>query len=151
MAAEIARNLQYFRELDPSIRLENFAYPYGFASVSLKGQLKNAFRSSRGILPGVNRGRVDLQFLRATPLINRHIDDDGIDRVFDQALSTGGWLIFYGHDVAARPSPYGCTPTLLRHALEAARRRDIPLVCVAEALNRAGARARGLARTAGKH
>lgn len=151
MAAEIARNRQYFRELDSSIRLENFAYPYGFASVSLKGQLRNAFRSSRGILPGVNRGRVDLQFLRATPLINRHIDDDGIDRVLEQTLSTGGWLIFYGHDVADRPSPYGCTPALLRHALEAARRRDIPLVSVAEALNRAGARARALARAGGKH
>lgn len=151
MAAEIARNRQYFHALDPTIRLENFAYPYGFASVSLKGQLKDAFRSSRGILPGVNSGNVDLQFLRATPLINRHIDVEGIDRVFDQALSTGGWLIFYGHDVATTPSPYGCTPALLRHALEAARRRDMPLVSVAEALNRAGARAGALARAAGKH
>jgi hypothetical protein len=69
----------------------------------------------------------------------------------EQTLSTGGWLIFYGHDVADRPSPYGCTPALLRHALEAARRRDIPLVSVAEALNRAGARARALARAGGKH
>jgi peptidoglycan/xylan/chitin deacetylase (PgdA/CDA1 family) len=141
MAAEIAQNRRYFRELDASIRLENFAYPYGLVSVSLKGQLKDAFRSARGILPGVNRGNIDLQLLRATPLINRDIDDKGIDRVFDEALATGGWLIFYSHDVAATPSPYGCTPTLLRHALEAAKRRNIPLVTVAEALRRAGSSA----------
>lgn len=139
MAAEIARNRHYFQTLDASISLENFAYPYGLASVSLKGQLKDAFRSSRGILPGVNSGNIDLQFLRATPLINAHIDEDGIDRVFDAAVATGGWLIFYGHDVTATPSPYGCTPALLRHALETAKRRDIPLVTVAEALRRAGA------------
>jgi peptidoglycan/xylan/chitin deacetylase (PgdA/CDA1 family) len=139
MAAEIARNQQYFQKLDASIRLENFAYPYGLASVSLKGQLKAAFRSSRGILPGVNSGTIDLQFLRATPLINQDIGEEEIDRVFDEALSTSGWLIFYGHDVTATPSPYGCTPALLRHALEAARRRDIALVTVAEALRRAGA------------
>jgi peptidoglycan/xylan/chitin deacetylase (PgdA/CDA1 family) len=139
MAAEIAQNRNYFQTLDASIRLENFAYPYGLASVSLKDQLKDVFRSSRGILPGVNSGTIDLQFLRATPLINQDIDEGGIDRAFDEALSTGGWLIFYGHDVTAAPSPYGCTPALLRHALEVARRRNIALVTVAEALRRAGA------------
>jgi peptidoglycan/xylan/chitin deacetylase (PgdA/CDA1 family) len=139
MESEIARNRGYFQGLDASIRLDNFAYPYGLASVSLKRQLKDAFRSSRGILPGINSGHIDLQFLRATPLINAHIDERGIDRVFDKTLATGGWLIFYGHDVAPAPSPYGCTPSLLRHALEAAKRRNIPLVTVAEALRRAGA------------
>jgi peptidoglycan/xylan/chitin deacetylase (PgdA/CDA1 family) len=139
MAAEIAQNQRYFRELDASIRLENFAYPYGLASVSLKGQLKDTFRSSRGILPGANSGTIDLQFLRATPLINQHIDESGIERAFDETVATGGWLIFYGHDVASTPSPYGCTPALLRHALDAAKRSNIPLVTVAEALRRAGA------------
>jgi peptidoglycan/xylan/chitin deacetylase (PgdA/CDA1 family) len=139
MDAEIEQNRRYFAKLDPSIRLENFAYPYGFASIARKKQLGSVFRSSRGILPGVNSGIVDLQFLRATPLINRNIDTAGVDRVFDEAIATGGWLIFYGHDVAASPSPYGCTPELLRHALQAAARRNMPIVSVTEALRRAGA------------
>lgn len=139
MAAEIALNRQFLEGLDASIRLENFAYPYGLAAVARKRQLTNSFRSARGILPGVNSGTIDLQFLRATPLIDKDIDRAGIDRVFDEAMTTSGWLIFYTHDVADTPSPWGCTPGLLRHALDAARRRNMPIVSVAEALRRAGA------------
>ncbi len=139
MTAEMEKNRRYFLALDPSIRMENFAYPYGQGSLSRKRQLGKAFRSSRGIYPGVNSGTVDLQFLRATPLIERDIDRDGVDRAFDEAVAKNGWLIFYSHDVEATPSPYGCSPSFLRHALEAASRRKIPIVTVAEALRRAGA------------
>ena len=58
---------------------------------------------------------------------------------FGEAVESGGWLIFYGHDVANAPSPYGCTPYLMRHALQAAGKRDMPIVTVAEALRRIGA------------
>jgi peptidoglycan/xylan/chitin deacetylase (PgdA/CDA1 family) len=139
MAAEIAQNRRFLEGLDTSIKLENFAYPYGLATVARKRQLTGSFRSARGILPGVNSGTIDLQFLRSTPLIDKDIDRAGIDRVFDEAVATKGWLIFYSHDVAAVPSPWGCTPGLLRHALDAAKRRNMPIVSVAEALRRAEA------------
>ncbi len=139
MAAELEKNRLYLQGLDSSISIENFAYPYGTGSVLRKRQLGKAFHSSRGILPGVNSGTVDLQYLRAVPLIEHQIDPDGIDRVFDEALASNGWLIFYGHDVEATPSPYGCSPELLRHALEAAARRKIPALSVADALRFAGA------------
>jgi peptidoglycan/xylan/chitin deacetylase (PgdA/CDA1 family) len=139
MAAEIAQNRHYLEGLDASIKLENFAYPYGLATVARKRQLTNNFRSARGILPGVNSGTIDLQFLRSTPLIDKDIDRAGVDRAFDEAIATNGWLIFYTHDVADTPSPWGCTPGLLRHALDAAKRRNMPMVSVAEALRRAGA------------
>ena len=85
-------------------------------------------------MPGINSGTVDLQFLRAMPLIDRQIDRDGIERAFDEAQTNNGWLIFYTHDVADQPSPYGCSPALLNHALEAASRRKIPVLNMAEAL-----------------
>jgi peptidoglycan/xylan/chitin deacetylase (PgdA/CDA1 family) len=138
MTAEMEKNRNYLLALDSSIKVENFAYPYGFGSISHKRQLGKSFRSSRGILPGVNSGVVDLQFLRATPLIELAIDPDAVDRAFDEAVAKGGWLIFYSHDVKRVPSPYGCSPSLLRHALEAAARRKLPVVSVAEALRRAG-------------
>ena len=78
-------------------------------------------------------------FLRASPLVDCEIDIAGVDRYFDEAVESGGWLIFYGHDVADAPSPYGCTPDLMRHALQAAGKRDMPIVTVAEALRRIGA------------
>jgi peptidoglycan/xylan/chitin deacetylase (PgdA/CDA1 family) len=139
MAREIDRNRGHFRDIDSSITLENFAYPYGIASVWRKPQLAKTFRSARGILPGVNRDVIDLQFLRASPLVDCEIDIAGVDRYFDEAVESGGWLIFYGHDVANAPSPYGCTPHLMRHALQAAGKRDMPIVTVAEALRRIGA------------
>jgi peptidoglycan/xylan/chitin deacetylase (PgdA/CDA1 family) len=137
--AEIERNQQYLRSLDPSIRIENFAYPFGYGSFVRKRQLKTVFKSCRSIVPGVNSGTVDLQFLRAIPLIDRRIDRDGIERAFDQAETANGWLIFYTHDVADEPSPYGCSPSLLNEALEAAWRRKIPVLNMAEALQCAGA------------
>ena len=139
LAAEIEKNRRYLLALDPTIKIENFAYPYGLGAVTRKGQLGKTFRSSRGIVPGVNSGTVDLQYLRSIPLIDRHIDRDRIDRAFDQAVEQNGWIIFYGHDVANVPSPYGCSPWLLRHALENAARRNIPVLSVAEALRFAGA------------
>jgi peptidoglycan/xylan/chitin deacetylase (PgdA/CDA1 family) len=137
--AEIARNQQYLRSLDSSIRIENFAYPFGYGSFVRKRQLKAVFKSCRSIVPGVNSGSVDLQFLRAMPLIDRRIDRDGIERAFDEAETANGWLIFYTHDVADEPSPYGCSPALLNEALEAASRRKIPVLNMAEALQCAGA------------
>ena len=107
--------------------------------MSHKRQLGKTFRSSRGILPGVNVGTVDLQYLRATPLIEVEIDREGVDRAFDEAAAKNGWLIFYSHDVKSAPSPYGCSPSLLRHALDAASRRKFRSLSVAEALRRAGA------------
>src|ERR1700744_535318 len=139
MAAEIVQNRRYLEGLDASIRLENFAYPFGLATLARKRQLTRSFRSARGIQPGVNSGTIDLQFLRSTPLIDKDIDRTGIDRVFDEAVRTSGWLIFYTHDVADSPSPWGCTPGLLRHALDAAKRHNMPMVSVAEALRRANA------------
>lgn len=139
MAAEMEKNRSYFSTLDPSIRMENFAYPYGLGSLSCKRQLSKVFRSSRGILPGVNSGAVDLHYLRAMPLVDLHVDADGIDRAFDEAVEKNGWLIFYSHDVEAVPSPYGCSPSLLRHALETASRQKVPVLTIADALRRAGA------------
>jgi peptidoglycan/xylan/chitin deacetylase (PgdA/CDA1 family) len=139
LAVEIERNRGYLGSLDPSIKTENFAYPFGYGSFACKRQLKTAFRSCRSIVPGVNSGSVDLQFLRAMPLIDRCIDRDGIERAFDDAQTNNGWLIFYSHDVAEEPSPYGCSPALMTHALKVACGRKIPVLTMAEALRCAGA------------
>jgi peptidoglycan/xylan/chitin deacetylase (PgdA/CDA1 family) len=139
LAEEIERNREYLRAIDPSIEVGNFAYPFGYGSFGRKRQLKAEFDSCRSIVPGVNFGAVDLQFLRAMPLIDQRIDRDGIERAFDDAENNNGWLIFYSHDVADRPSPYGCSPALMNHALEAASRRHIPVLNMAEALRCAGA------------
>ena len=54
LSAEIEKNRRYLLALDPSIRIENFAYPYGLGTVLHKRRLKRTFRSSRGIMPGTS-------------------------------------------------------------------------------------------------
>jgi hypothetical protein len=138
MTAEIEKNRRYLMALNPSIKPENFAYPYGLGSISRKTQLGKIFQSTRSIVPGINSGIVDLQYLRATPLIEHDIDRGGIERAYDDAVAKNGWLIFYSHDVATEPSRYGCSPSFLRHALDTASRRNIPILSVAEALRLGG-------------
>ena len=139
LSGEIDRNRRYLETLDPSIRIQNFAYPFGYGSFARSRQLKSTFRSSRSIVPGVNRDVVDLQFLQAMPLIDGRIDCAQIDQAFNETLESNGWLIFYTHDVARPPSPFGCSPALLDHALRAAQRRNVEVLNIADALERAGA------------
>ncbi|PDT77836.1 polysaccharide deacetylase family protein [Bradyrhizobium sp. C9] len=133
LAAEIARNRTYFHSLDPTMPVESFAYPFGYGSYARKHQLRSEFRTCRSIVPGVNSGEVDLQFLRAMPLIDRQMSRDRIDMAFAETANVNGWLIFYSHDVAEAPSLYGCTPDLMTYALEAAARRHVPVLTMAEA------------------
>ncbi|VIO77135.1 hypothetical protein CI1B_69580 [Bradyrhizobium ivorense] len=133
LAGEIARNRTYFHSLDPTMTVDSFAYPFGYGSYARKYQLKSEFRTCRSIVPGVNSGEVDLQFLRAMPLIDRQTSHERIEQAFDEAASTNGWLIFYSHDVDEAPSLYGCSPDLMTYALEAAARRNIPALTMAEA------------------
>ena len=74
MTAEIEKNCRYLMAINPSIKPENFAYPYGLGSISRKTQLGKVFQSTRSIVPGTNSGVIDLQYLRATPLIEHDID-----------------------------------------------------------------------------
>ncbi len=138
--ADILRNRDVLKTLEPSLPLENFAYPFGHANLTWKLRLRRHFRSSRGIWPDVNQGRTDAQYLNAVPLIDRELDEGGIDRAFDRAARGGGWVIFYSHDVAARPSDYGCSPGLLRHALRAAGRFGLRVETVSNALARMSGR-----------
>jgi peptidoglycan/xylan/chitin deacetylase (PgdA/CDA1 family) len=133
LAEEITRNRTYLHSLDPTMTVDTFAYPFGYGSYARKYQLKSEFRTCRSIVPGVNSGEVDLQFLRAIPLIDRQTSRDQIDQAFSEVAGTNGWLIFYSHDVADPPSLYGCSPDLMTYALEAAARRHIPALTMAEA------------------
>ena len=138
--ADTVRNHALLRAIEPTLPLQNFAYPYGQTTMTCKRQLDRHYRSSRGIRPRVNVGATDAQFLHSVPLIDREIDESGIDRAFEAAVREKGWLIFYSHDVAASPSLYGCTPRLMRHALKAAERFGVQVETVNATLTRIGAR-----------
>ena len=135
-AADLDRNHALLRAVEPSLPLENFAYPYGYVNLAWKRQLKGRFHTSRGIRPRINQGITDAHHLHSLPLVNREIDEGQIDRAFEQAARCKGWLIFYSHDVTASPSDYGCSPRLLRHALKSAESFGVRIETVKAALAR---------------
>jgi peptidoglycan/xylan/chitin deacetylase (PgdA/CDA1 family) len=109
IAAEIDRNASALAELVGEAALDNFAYPFGGVSQTAKQTLAGRFASCRGTGRGLNRGTVDLADLLSTSIYARDFDRDRLCQLIDDAHAAGGWVIFYTHDVAEEPSPFGCT------------------------------------------
>jgi hypothetical protein len=70
--------------------------------------LRRRFRTTRGIMPGINRDSVDPHNLAAVELRADQSYLDAADRWLEDVLQKGGWLIIFTHDVSPTPSFYGC-------------------------------------------
>lgn len=138
LTAELDRNQAFFASLVRGLVLENFCYPYGKTSLARKLQAQARFHSCRGSKAGINAGMVDLGLLKGVA-IDHATNETMIARAIDQAVRRNGWLIFFTHDVAPKPTWIGCTPQLLDAAIAAARSRGCDVVTIREGLRRIGA------------
>jgi peptidoglycan/xylan/chitin deacetylase (PgdA/CDA1 family) len=120
LAHEITRNAAFLGEHLPTLQLRTFAYPYGDASLWSTLYLQKRFVACRSSEDGLNHGTLDLGRLRAVRLYDRVITRDQVRQVTEEAAARNAWLIFVTHDVDQAPSPFGCSPTLLEHALTTA-------------------------------
>jgi peptidoglycan/xylan/chitin deacetylase (PgdA/CDA1 family) len=100
---------------------QNFAYPYGEATLAAKQALGKEMMSCRGIYGGWNGPVVDLNLLKANSLYGNIDRLKTMERMILENEKRKGWLIFYTHDVRQNPSAYGCTPELLESAGRVAR------------------------------
>jgi peptidoglycan/xylan/chitin deacetylase (PgdA/CDA1 family) len=116
----------------------NFAYPYGEVTLSTKQRLGPLMMSSRGTIGGLNGPDVDLNLLRANRLYGDVNQLESIKQLISQVQREASWLIFYTHDVAERPSKFGCTPGLLESTASFAAERSCRLMTVADVVNRIG-------------
>lgn len=116
----------------------SFAYPFGIVSLRTKLALMRRYAGLRGIMPGINRGCIDLAHLRAQELYDATSSLDTIGAQLDDLERRGGWLIFYTHDVRARPSSIGCSPRYFARVLDLVRRRGLRVEPVATTLSRLG-------------
>jgi len=133
---DLRKNRDWLLAVDEGIRPANFAYPYGLASFARKRQLYGLVASSRSIAPGVVAGDFDPQFLRCVELADERLTPERLASYLDAAVRSTGWLIFCSHDIAAAPSPYGCTPGLFQRALDGAASRGLEIVTIAAGLER---------------
>jgi peptidoglycan/xylan/chitin deacetylase (PgdA/CDA1 family) len=136
--AELGRNQTALKKIASNLVTRNFAYPYGDMSVRTKRHLETRFASCRSGHAGINAEIADLGALHAWPLDNASLDRAKIADLIAQTVQNRGWLIFYSHDVAERPSDFGVSPDLLEWAVCMAKQAGCVLTTVAEGLALAG-------------
>jgi peptidoglycan/xylan/chitin deacetylase (PgdA/CDA1 family) len=134
MARECAQNRDVLREICVDLEVTNFAYPFGRASLPRKLQLGKRFDTCRGIYEGINAGTIDLAMLRVIELYDRTLTPEKLRGVLRETRERRGWLIFYTHDVAERPSWIGASPRLLRATIAAVQADGMRILPVRDAL-----------------
>lgn len=137
-AADLAANRAALRRIVPGLVRENYAYPYGQCGLRQKRHVAGSVRTARSVQPGINAGRVDLDFIKAVEISARGLTEDNLDAWLDRAAADCGWLVLFTHDVAEAPSLYGTTPRVLSRIVGRALERGFAVLPVAEALDRAG-------------
>ena len=120
------------RECIPEGVSNNFAYPYGEATLATKRHLGSRMQSSRGTIGGLNGPEVDLNLLRANALYGDIDQAETAQRLIIENQARKSWLVFYTHDVADRPSPYGCTPAMFQSAVSFAVEQGARVMTVAD-------------------
>jgi peptidoglycan/xylan/chitin deacetylase (PgdA/CDA1 family) len=134
--AEIELNAAFLARHLPGVALRTFAYPFGDASFAATMRLQSRFKACRSIEPGLNVGSADLGRLRAVRLYDRLIAPENVSELIKEAVAKNAWLIFYTHDVTQRPSNFGCTPSLLEHAIKSSITAGTEIWPVAGAIKR---------------
>ena len=133
IADEIDANAAALSEVLDGAPIDNFAFPFGGVSLAAKTALARRFASCRGTGRGLNRGTADLADLASTSLYNNGFDRARLCQLIEDAQAEGAWLIFYTHDVADEPSPFGCTPDQFR-SIVAYAAENVPVLPVRDVL-----------------
>jgi peptidoglycan/xylan/chitin deacetylase (PgdA/CDA1 family) len=117
---DIEENAHFLRDHFGDLRMSTFAFPFGDFDLTSKLRLQSRFAACRSIEPGANRNVADLGALRAEELYSRSTSPDAVAALIERSAKPKSWLIFFTHDVADDPSPFGCTPALFESALKSA-------------------------------
>ncbi len=88
----------------------SFAFPFGAADLSAKRLLADSGLALRGVKPGINRGTLDLNMLKACGLQDNEGGTARAQREIATLTEQSGWLIIFTHDVRDAHSPWGVTP-----------------------------------------
>lgn len=128
---DLAKNADAIAAMGHTAPLRTLAYPYGETRFALKQALPSRFIAARGVLSGVNVGRVDRAQLRACTYYGPDAFDDVRDFLV-QAARANGWLIVLTHDIGHWPSRFGTTPAALTALVRAARALGFEIAPVAD-------------------
>lgn len=112
----------------------SFAYPYGRAPLRAKRICARRFLGARWVAGGINGPSFDRALIAAQALETARDDQALLAALIAQVAREGGWLVFYAHDVAEAPGPFGVTPAGLDWCVAEARAAGCAIRTVAEVL-----------------
>ncbi|WP_433973546.1 polysaccharide deacetylase family protein [Tunturiibacter lichenicola] len=130
--AEVDSGRRALEEITGQSDIGNFAFPFGDITLKAKTKIGMDVASSRGIWGGFNDSKIDLNLLRANSLYGGLDKSSQVRELILENERRQSWLIFYSHDVRDTPSPFGCTPELLKFAVSFALSRSARVATVAE-------------------
>lgn len=128
-------NQDAISQLISGYSFRSFAYPLSLPRPSVKHACARHFECSRGGGQAFNSGVTDLNQLSAFFLEQANGNWETVRQMIDQNRTSRGWLIFATHDVADRPSPYGCSIDLFRKSVQYAISSGAQILPVAAALD----------------
>jgi peptidoglycan/xylan/chitin deacetylase (PgdA/CDA1 family) len=137
-AGDLDRNGAFLMDAGISRRPTNFAFPYNAASPRIRQVLRQRYATCRAGGEAINRSTVDPWMLKAVEIRQPEDHALGLTRWIDDVAANPGWLIFFTHDIAAAPTPYGSKPETLERLVSHAIDRQCEILPVCEALNRFG-------------
>jgi hypothetical protein len=117
------------------MKFENFSYPFGAQTRSIKQFASTRFRSARGIGEGVNRGVADLFNLRTVKLYEKKHPLGYLFNRIDELEKNGGWLVLYTHDVDDAFTDWGCSPAYFEAVVQECAKRGIRVATINDALD----------------
>lgn len=135
---DLDRNSAYLAGAGVAPPPANFAFPYNAAWPLARPEFRRRFRSCRGAGEAINRGLVDPLMLKAVEIRQPEAQARALTRWIDDVAETPGWLVFFTHDIAARPTAHGCTPETFDRLVAHAVDRGCIVLPVDRALDRLG-------------
>lgn len=135
---DLDRNATYLASLGIPQPPANFAFPYNAAWPLARSEFRRRFRSCRGAGEAINRGLVDPLMLKAVEIRQPEANARELTRWIDDVAEAPGWLVFFTHDIARRPTAHGCTPETFDHLVAHAVARGCTILPVDRVLDRIG-------------
>lgn len=114
----VLANQRALTQLLPEVRFQTFSYPISPPRPRTKARIARHFMCCRGSGQIFNSATADLNQLAAFFLEQSGGRFAAVKDMIDRNAQARGWLIFATHDVADRPTRYGCTPELFEAVVQ---------------------------------
>ncbi|MBP1887954.1 polysaccharide deacetylase family protein [Sinorhizobium mexicanum] len=115
LGRDLDRNAAYLEGVGAVTAPANFAFPYNAAWPLARSELRRRYRTCRAGGEAINRGLVDPLMLKAVEIRQPEQHSRALTHWIDDVVERPGWLVFFTHDIAPSPTPYGCTPETFDH------------------------------------